>query len=41
MSEYLPDGSFRYEEISFDFTADSQAELHAHQMNMLVKELQR
>jgi len=40
MSEYLPDGSFRYEEISFDFTADSQAELHAHQMNMLVKELQ-
>jgi hypothetical protein len=41
MGEYLPNGSFRFEEILFDFTADSQVELHARQMNMLVNELQR
>jgi hypothetical protein len=40
MSEYLLNGSFSYEEISSDFTVDLQVELHAHQMNMLVKELQ-
>jgi hypothetical protein len=41
MGEYLPDGCFRYEEVSFDLTTDAQAALHGNQMNRLVKELQQ
>src|SRR6267154_40794 len=41
MGEYLPDGCFQYEEVSFDLTTDTQVALHGNQMNRLVKELQQ